>query len=560
MHTTVHCSAFISFSPVKSYIQPLLEAALAKIGAPAETEIVLEKPKQADHGDLATSVALGLARALKKAPRAIAEDLVAALETDDASISAIEIAGPGFINFRFTPQFFQNRLGEISRAGADYGRSEYGQGMKTNVEYVSANPTGPLHPGHGRNAALGDTIANILSWTGYDVTREYYFNNAGNQMRNLALSIHARYLELLGRDVEFPENGYHGEYIYDIARKAVEEHGDACAEPTEEHLDVMRGLGEQWNFEVIKKTMDSLSLHHDVYFNESSLYKDGKIQETIDELGKLGRTYEKEGALYIKLEDLGRDNRVIVKSSGEPTYRLPDIAYHMEKLRRGFNLIIDVLGADHIDAVPDVMAAVGMLGGDPSKIRPVIHQMVSFVEDGQQVKFSKRSGKAFTLDSLIEELGADVVRFFFIMRGSSTHLEFDLDLAREQSDKNPVFYLQYAHARISGVLRHAESEGVRIDPEASLEPLVADEEIALIKVMLAFQETLERAARDLEPQIVTEYLRELAAAFHKFYHEHRIIGANTDAERDARLRILGMAKIVFGNGLRILGVAAPESM
>lgn len=545
---------------MKSYIQPLLAAALTKIGAPEGTEVGLEKPKQADHGDLATNIALGLARALKKAPRAIAEELIAALEVDSAYVSAIEIAGPGFINFRFTPQFFQMRFGQIAKEGADYGKSNYGSGQKTNVEYVSANPTGPLHPGHGRNAALGDTIANILHWTGYDVTREYYFNNAGNQMRNLAISIHTRYLELLGQEVEFPENGYHGEYIYDIAWKVVEEHGNAFVEPTEENLDAMRGFGEQWNFAVIKQTMTSLNLHHDVYFNESSLYETGKIQETIDELGKLGRTYEKEGALYIKLEDLGRDDRVIRKSSGEPTYRLPDIAYHMEKLRRGFDLIIDVLGADHIDAVPDVMAAVGMLGGDPSKIKPVIHQMVSFVEDGQQVKFSKRSGKAFTLDSLIEELGADVVRFFFIMRGSSTHLEFDLDLAREQSDKNPVFYLQYAHARISGVLRFAESEGVTVDPEASLEPLVADEELALIKVMLAFPETLERAARDLEPQIVTEYLRELAVAFHKFYHEHRIIGAATDAERDARLRVLSMAKIVFGNGLKVLGVNAPESM
>ena len=538
----------------------MLAAALTKIGAPEDTEVGLEKPKQADHGDLATNIALGLARALKKAPRAIAEELIAALELDSAYVSAVEIAGPGFINFRFTPQFFQMRLSQITKDGPEYGKSTYGSGQKTNVEYVSANPTGPLHPGHGRNAALGDTIANILEWAGYDVTREYYFNNAGNQMRNLALSIHLRYLELQGQEVEFPENGYHGEYIYDIAKKVLEEHGDKFVEATEENLDAMRGFGEAWNFAVIQKTMKSLNLHHDVYFNESSLYEAGKIQGTIDELGKLERTYEKEGALYIKLEDLGRDDRVIRKSSGEPTYRLPDIAYHMEKLRRGFDLIIDVLGADHIDAVPDVIAAVGMLGGEPSKIKPVIHQMVSFVEEGKQVKFSKRSGKAFTLDSLIEELGADVVRFFFIMRGSSTHLEFDLDLAREQSDKNPVFYLQYAHARIAGVLRFAESEGVQLDPDASLEPLVADEELALIKVMLAFKETLERAARDLEPQIVTEYLRELAVAFHKFYHEHRIVGAATDAERDARLRLLNMAKIVFGNGLKILGVDAPESM
>lgn len=545
---------------MKSYIQPILAGALAKIGAPDTTELGLERPKQAGHGDLATSVAMGLARTLKKAPRAVAEELIAALEFDRRYISGAEIAGPGFINFRFTPAFFQMRLEEAAREGAAYGRSDYGKGLKTNVEYVSANPTGPLHPGHGRNAAVGDTIANIMAWAGYDVTREYYFNNGGNQMRNLGLSIHARYLELLGHRVEFPENGYHGEYIYDIARDVMAQHGDAYVEPTEENIDTMRSFGEQWNFRIIRRTMEAFGIHHDVFYNEKSLYDEGKIEETLAALKAIGRSYEKEGAIYLKLEDLDRQDRVIVKSTGEPTYRLPDIAYHMEKLRRGFAMIIDVLGADHIDAVPDVMTAVDMLGGDSTAIKPVIHQMVSFVEGGQQVKFSKRSGKAFTLDSLIDELTADVVRFFFIMRGASTHLEFDLDLAREQSDKNPVFYLQYAHARISGVLRHAESEEVFVNPEASLEPLVAEEELALIKKILEFREELERSARMLEPQIIAEYLRDLAAAFHKFYHEHRIIGAATTAERDARLRLLALSKIVFGNGLRILGVAAPERM
>lgn len=545
---------------MKSYIQPILAAALAKIGAPDTTELSLERPKQADHGDLATSVAMGLARSLKKSPRAIAEDIIAALEFDERYISGAEIAGPGFINFRFTPAFFQMRLDQATRVGEEYGRSDYGGGLKTNVEYVSANPTGPLHPGHGRNAAVGDTIANILEWAGYEVTREYYFNNAGNQMRNLGISIHRRYLELLGHTVEFPENGYHGEYIYDIARDVMAQHGDAFAEPTEANIDAMRSFGEQWNFRTIKKTMDALGIRHDVFYNEKSLYEEGKIEETLAGLKGIERSYEKEGAIYLKMEDLGRQDRVIVKSSGEPTYRLPDIAYHMEKLRRGFELVVDVLGADHIDAVPDVMAAVDMLGGDSSKIRPVIHQMVSFVEGGEQVKFSKRSGKAFTLDSLIDELGADVVRFFFIMRGVSTHLEFDLDLAREQSDKNPVFYLQYAYARVAGVLRHAESEQVALNPEASLEPLTAEAELALIKKILEFREELDRSARMLEPQVIAEYLRDLAAAFHKFYHEHRIIGAATQAERDARLRLAALCKTVFGNGLRVLGVAAPERM
>ena len=545
---------------MKAYIEPLIRKALETIGAPEETEIILERPKDPSHGDLATSVALSLARPLKKAPRAIAEDLVAAFEIDPTYVSGLEIAGPGFINIRFTPGFFQWRLGETIELGEGFLQTSYGQGERVNVEYVSANPTGPLHPGHGRNVALGDTIANLLERTGHEVTREYYFNNAGNQMRNLGLSIHARYRELLGHEIEFPENGYHGEYIAAIAAAVLEEHGDQFAEETEENVDRMRGFGETWNFELIKKTMTSLGVEHDIFFNEKSLYERGLIEGTIEKLGELGKTYEKEGAIYLKLEEVERDDRVIVKSSGEPTYRLPDIAYHMEKLERGFERIIDVLGADHIDAVPDVIAAVGMLGGAKERIVPVIHQMVSFVEDGEAVKFSKRSGKALTLDSLIEELSADVVRYFFVMRSGSSHLEFDLGLAREQSDKNPVFYLQYAHARISGVLRHAAQEGITIDPAASLAPLTSPEEIALIKQILDYPETLNRAARDLEPIIITDYLREMAATFHKFYHEHRIVGAERETERDARLRLLEISRRVLAAGLDALGVAAPEQM
>lgn len=545
---------------MKDYLEAKIGAALAAIGAPDETEITVERPKTPEHGDLSTSVALPLARVLKKAPRAIADDLVAALEIEEEYVSEIDVAGPGFINVRLTPRFFQERLDRALADPEGFCRTDSGSGERINVEYVSANPTGPLHPGHGRNMALGDTIANLLAGTGREVTREYYFNNAGNQMRNLALSIHARYRELLELPVEFPENGYHGDYIVDIARAVLEEHGDALVEETEENLDRMRFFGEEWNFRTIRATMTALGIEHDSYFNETTLYETGRIEETIAKLGELGKTYEKEGALYLKLDEIGRDDRVIVKSSGEPTYRLPDIAYHIEKLSRSFDRVIDVLGADHIDAVPDVIAAVGMLGGDSEKITPVIHQMVSFVEGGEQVKMSKRSGKAITLDSLIEELGADVVRFFFLMRNASTHLEFDLDLAREQSEKNPVFYLQYAHARIAGVLRHAEQEGIAIDEKASLEPLSSPEELDVIRQILFWPETLDRAARDLEPVIVAEYLRELAAAFHKFYHDHRVVGADTEAEQAARLRLLEMTRTVLAAGLGVLGVGAPERM
>lgn len=544
---------------MKEYLLPIIRAAVQSLGAPEETEITLELPRQAEHGDLATNVAMGLARPLKKAPRQIAEEIVGRLELDSTFVSGVEIAGPGFINFRFTPAFYQAQLDRVSKLGERYGRSDMGHGIKTNIEYVSANPTGLLHPGHGRGAAIGDTVANILDWAGYEVTREYYFNNAGNQMRNLARSIHSRYLERLKRETTFPEDGYHGEYIYDIADEARAKYGESLVEPTAENLEIMRQLGEEWSFARIKQTLEALGIRHDVYFNEDSLYKEGKITEVIEELKSLGRTYEKDGALWIRADDSGEKDRVIVKSTGEPTYRLPDTAYHREKFRRGFELIIDVLGADHKEEAEDVRRALEILGFDSSKIRVIMNQMVTFVQGGQPVKLSKRSGKALTLDELLEDFGADVVRYFFIMRSANSQFEFDMDLAREQSEKNPVFYLQYAHARIAGVLRHAEAEGVTLDPEASLEPLVRDEELDLIKEILSFPESVRRAARDLDPQTITEYLRGLAAAFHKFYHECRILIDDAPL-RAARMRLLAAAKVTLGNGLRVLGVTAPERM
>ena len=545
---------------MKAYLAPLLKSALTSLGAPEDTDVVLEAPRQADHGDLATGVALGLARALKKAPRQIAEEIVARLDADSRYISSVEIAGPGFINFRFTPAFYQAQLEQIAAQGENFGRSDIGRGVRTNVEYVSANPTGPLHPGHGRNAAIGDTVANLLEWTGHDVTREYYFNNAGNQMQELARSLHVRYLQLLGVDGEIAEKGYHGEYLIEIARKIIDEHGDKFRDPTQENFDALRTLGVPHIEANQRATLEKMQIRHDVYFNEDSLYADGKIRAVIDELGRLGKTYEKDGALWLKLDEFELPDRVIVKSSGEPTYRLPDIAYHVDKFQRGFEKIVDVFGADHIATVQDVRAGLTMLGYDVSKVNVLLYQFVTFLENGEQVKMSKRTGKSLEVDDLIEELGADVVRFFFIMRGINTHLEFDLDLAREQSDKNPVFYLQYAHARTAGILRHGETLGIAVRPDASLEPLTADVELALIKQILGFPEVVQRAARELEPQLVTEYLRELAAAYHKFQHDCRIVVEEDPAGRDARMRLLAVTRTTLGNGLRLLGVSAPDRM
>jgi arginyl-tRNA synthetase len=544
---------------MKKYILPLVEHALATLGAPPETEIVLESPRSSDHGDLATSVALGLARSLKRAPRQIAEEIVKSHAADERYVSSVEIAGPGFINFRFTPEFHQMRLDEVSREGEHYGRTSAGAGRSANVEYVSANPTGPLHPGHGRNAAIGDTVANLLSWTGYDVTREYYFNDAGNQMRNLARSIHARYCELLGVNVAFPDDGYHGDYLVDIARAAKVKFGDTLIEESEANLDELRAFGVSIIEKEQRTTLESIGVRHDVYFNETSLYTSGTIDRVVAALKEKGRTYEKDGAVWLRLEDFGQPDRVILRSNGEATYRLPDIAYHLDKLSRGYALIVDVFGADHIATAQDVKAALAMLGEDPERVKILLYQMITFLEDGQPVKMSKRSGKALMLDELVAELGADVVRFFFIMRGIHTHLEFDLDLAREQSQKNPVFYLQYAHARIAGILRSAASEGVELNENAALGPLTHPEELALIRAILDFPESIARAAREYEPQIVAEYLRELAEAFHKFYHECRIL-IDDVALRDARMRLVAATRTTLANGLRVLGISAPERM
>jgi arginyl-tRNA synthetase len=446
---------------LESYLEPYVREALDRIGAGGLVEPEFEVPRLPEHGDLATTVALQLARHLRRPPRQIAEELLAQLRLPGEEVTA-EVAGAGFLNFRFSPTFYTRMLARIASEGDAYGRLPLGAGKRANVEYVSANPTGPLHLGHGRNAALGDTIANLLDWCGYQVTREYYFNNAGNQMLLLGRSVYARYRQLLGDEYPFPEEGYHGDYIWDIARLLLEQYGDRLREETEEHLRIARHTGEQWCFERIRQTLRRMGIEHDVYFNEDSLYRDGKVAAILEALRQRELLYEKDGALWIALSRFGRQDRVLVKSSGEGTYRLPDIAYHCDKLERGYDLIVDVLGADHIATIEDVLTAVAALGYDTSRIKVVLHQFVTLTEGGQQVKMSKRSGKSYTLDELLEELGPDVVRFFFLMRAPSTHLEFDLELARQQSELNPVFYLQYAHARICSIFRQARQRGISL--------------------------------------------------------------------------------------------------
>jgi arginyl-tRNA synthetase len=545
---------------LKDYTRKLIDKALISANI-SFSDYLIEEPKNPDFGDLSSNVAMALAKTLKKSPRVIAEELIEAFQLDNKIIEEVNIAGQGFINFKFSKKIYPELLKGILEDKESYGKNNSGNGKRVNVEYVSVNPTGLLHLGHGRNACIGDTIANLYKWNGWDVTREYYFNNAGNQMKNLALSIYARYKQLLGdQDFPFPEDGYHGEYIKTIAAELYEKYGDAYKNGTDEDLNFIRKFSENWCFDKIKATLSRLNIKQDVFFNEDSLYHDGKIEKLIQDLKKLNLVYEKDGALWLALSKMGlNDDRVIVKSSGEPTYRLPDIAYHRDKFERGFDLLIDIFGADHIATIPDVLAAIKYLGFDTSKARVLIHQFVTLTENGEQVKMSKRTGKSYTLDDLLDEVGEDVVRFFLIMRGISTHLEFDLGLAREQSEKNPVFYLQYAHARICSVLDLAKDRGVDFDKKPDLSLLENNYEIELIKKILKFKEIVQIACDKCEPQILADYLRELANAFHIFYHECRILGVD-ERLQTARLNLSLATKVTLKNGLSILGINAPERM
>ncbi|MGC9078390.1 MAG: arginine--tRNA ligase [Candidatus Kapaibacteriota bacterium] len=520
-----------------------------------------EQPRNEQFGDFATSIALILAKELKRNPRDIAQSIVDHLSFDKRLVEKLSIDGPGFINVKLSTAFFANELERIFQCGEDYGKSKKGYGQKVNVEYVSANPTGLLHLGHGRNACIGDCIANLYEWIGYDVTREYYFNNAGRQMQNLARSIFARYRQLLGEvDFPFPEDGYHGEYIFEIANEILNNFGSKYAEETDENLEFFKKYGENWCFQKIRSTLEMLKIHHNVFYNEDSLYKEGKVEEVIRLLREKGLVYEKDGALWLALTKIGlNEDRVIVKSTGEPTYRLPDIAYHREKFLRGYDLIIDILGSDHIATVPDVLAGLKALGFDTSKVKVVFHQFVTLMENGLVVKMSKRSGRSYTLDELISEVGADVVRFFFIMRNVSSHLEFDLNLAREQSEKNPVFYLQYAYARIASIFDTAKERGIEFNFETSTDCLHLPQEINLIKLQTRFPEVIEVAAEKFEPQILADYLYDLATAFHTFYHDCRIIGSN-EPILSARFKLAKVTQTILRNGLTILGVSAPERM
>lgn len=524
----------------------------------SDIEIILERPKEEAFGDYASTLALQLARHLKKNPRQIAEEIKNFITLDKRYISKIEIAGPGFINFFASNENLYIQLSEILEKKEAYGKSSLGQGKKANIEFVSANPTGPLTIGHGRGAVLGDTIARLLKNIGYQVTREYYFNNAGRQMRVLGDSVRLRYLELCGQKVDFPEDYYQGQYIIDIAREIYNEKGDALKD--ENDVTYFKEFAEQVIFADIKKTIRRLGFEFDVFYNEKSLYDEGKIDQVVQQLREKGLVAERDGAVWFLTSKLGFDqDRVIIKSTGEPTYRLPDIAYHVEKIKRGFDLIIDIFGADHIATYPDVLAAVKALGYDVNKIKVLIHQFVTLYEGEEKVKMSTRKANFITLDELMDEVGVDVTRYFFLMRSMNSHLNFDLTLAKKQSDENPVFYIQYAHARICSILKLATEREIERAAKVEFNLLNSKEELNLLKHLVQFPQTIEMAALNFEPHRVVNYLFELASLFHKFYTECRVISDDL-ALSQARLALIDAVRIVIANGLKVLGISAPEHM
>ncbi len=544
---------------MEAYLQQQILKALSNFDLSSDDipDVKIETPRDPSHGDAATNIAMMLAKPLRNNPRAIAEELVEKLHVDENKITSVEIAGPGFINFRFAENYLYKQLEQLLVLGENFGKSDDNQGVKTLVEFVSANPTGPLTVGHGRNAVLGDTVARLLEWTGADVTREYYFNNAGRQMRILGQSVQARYLQVLGKSAEIPDDGYEGEYITDIAKKIIDETGDALANEPDE--SVFKDKAEEAIFEEIQNTLERMNIRMDSFFNEKTLYDNGSINKVVEEFRKKDVAYDKDGAVWFKTSEFGKDkDTVLIKSSGEPTYRLPDIAYHANKLDRGFDLCLDVFGADHIDTYPDVLSGIDVLGYDKEKVDVLVYQFVTLVKDGKPFKMSTRKANFVTLDELMDEVGEDVTRFFFLMRSPNTHLEFDVARAKEAGEKNPVFYLQYAHARIQSILRKID-EITDFQDATDYTLLTHDSEITLIKKMLSFPDAVSIAAKHREPHRVITYLNELASDFTSFYHDCRIIGEDDELMQARSSLAAGVARILK-NGLSILGITAPDRM
>lgn len=552
---------------LKNIIVEAIKKAIAD-GALPEAEIPqfnIEKPANKDNGDYSTNVAMAGARAFKKAPRMIAEAIESCIDLDGTVFEKVEIAGPGFMNFFLSQQFYSDVLKDIFACGKDYGKSDYGQGKRILVEFVSANPTGPMHIGNARGGAIGDCLASVLDWAGYNVNREFYVNDAGNQIEKFATSLEVRYLQHFDSSVELPEDAYHGQDIVEHAENFIKEYGDKYVNAdSKERRKALVDYALPKNIAGLERDLKRYRITYDKWFRESTLHNDGSVQKVIDALKAKGVTYEQDGALWFKASEYGNDKDIVlVRANGLPTYIVPDIAYHYNKLvTRGYDKAIDVLGADHHGYVPRMKAALTALGLDASRLDCVIMQMVRLVRDGETIKLSKRSGKAITLNTLIDEVPLDAARFFFNLREPNSHFDFDLELAAKESSENPVYYVQYAHARICSIIKKAQEQGVELrnpsDDELAL--LNSKEEKDLIRHLSSLTDEVVSAAKSYDPAKITHYVVELATLFHKFYNAQRVMLDDNESLMQARLFLCKAVKDTIYNILTMLKITAPEVM
>ncbi len=552
---------------LKNIIEQAVKKAVSN-GALPEAEMPqfnIEKPANKDNGDYSTNVAMAGARAFKKAPRMIAEAIASCIDLDGTAFERVEIAGPGFMNFFLSQQFYSNVLKDVFSCGKDYGKSDYGQGKRVLVEFVSANPTGPMHIGNARGGAIGDCLASVLDWAGFSVNREFYVNDAGNQIEKFATSLEVRYLQHYEPSIELPEDAYHGQDIVEHAENFIKEYGDKYVNAdSKERRKALVDFALPKNIAGLERDLGRYRITYDKWFRESTLHNDGSVQRVIDALKEKGVTYEQDGALWFKASEYGNDKDIVlVRANGLPTYIVPDIAYHYNKLvTRGYDKAIDVLGADHHGYVPRMKAALTALGLDASRLDCVIMQMVRLVREGETIKLSKRSGKAITLNTLIDEVPLDAARFFFNLREPNSHFDFDLELAAKQSSENPVYYVQYAHARICSIIKKAQEQGVELktpsDDELAL--LNSKEEKDLIRHLSLLTDEIVSAAKSYDPAKITHYVIELATLFHKFYNAQRVMLDDNEGLMQARLFLCKAVKDTIYNILTMLKITAPEVM
>ena len=552
---------------LKNIIEQAVKKAVSN-GALPEAEMPqfnIEKPANKDNGDYSTNVAMAGARAFKKAPRMIAEAIASCIDLDGTAFERVEIAGPGFMNFFLSQQFYSDVLKDVFSCGKDYGKSDYGQGKRVLVEFVSANPTGPMHIGNARGGAIGDCLASVLDWAGFSVNREFYVNDAGNQIEKFATSLEVRYLQHYEPSIELPEDAYHGQDIVEHAENFIKEYGDKYVNAdSKERRKALVDFALPKNIAGLERDLGRYRITYDKWFRESTLHNDGSVQRVIDALKEKGVTYEQDGALWFKASEYGNDKDIVlVRANGLPTYIVPDIAYHYNKLvTRGYDKAIDVLGADHHGYVPRMKAALTALGLDASRLDCVIMQMVRLVREGETIKLSKRSGKAITLNTLIDEVPLDAARFFFNLREPNSHFDFDLELAAKQSSENPVYYVQYAHARICSIIKKAQEQGVELktpsDDELAL--LNSKEEKDLIRHLSLLTDEIVAAAKSYDPAKITHYVIELATLFHKFYNAQRVMLDDNEGLMQARLFLCKAVKDTIYNILTMLKITAPEVM